>query len=103
VLQVSPIQTTSSMITRPPASRAGLDTRLEHDCAGANLNDRERVHVAMWVDADHVVQLICKHPTHLQPRLGDTLTVFSARTRGAFPLRVARNPCRVRRRARSGG
>jgi hypothetical protein len=25
------------------------------------------------VDADHVVQLICKHPTHLQPRLGDTL------------------------------
>jgi hypothetical protein len=43
------------------------------DRAGADVDDRERVCVAVRVDADHVVQLICKHPTHLQPRLGDTL------------------------------
>ena len=28
---------------------------------------------ALRVDADDVVELICKHPSHLQPRLGDTL------------------------------
>ena len=47
--------------------------RLEHHTAGAHVDDRERVHLAVRVDADHVVQLICKHPNHLQPRLGDTL------------------------------
>ena len=26
-----------------------------------------------WVDAEHEVQLICEHPNHLQPRLGDKL------------------------------
>ena len=31
------------------------------------------VPVAVRVDADHVVELICKHPNHLQPRLGEQL------------------------------
>src|SRR5436190_15512531 len=52
------------------AAAVRLNARLEYDRAGPNLDDRERVHVAVRVDADHVVQLICKHPTHLQPRFG---------------------------------
>jgi hypothetical protein len=28
------------------------------------------VRVAVRVDADHVVQLICKHSSHLQPKVG---------------------------------
>jgi hypothetical protein len=36
--------------------------RLEHHTAAAHVDDRERVLVAVRVDADHVVQLICKHP-----------------------------------------
>ena len=35
---------------------------LEHHTAAAHLDDRERVRVAVRVNADHVVQLICKHP-----------------------------------------
>jgi hypothetical protein len=31
------------------------------------LDDRDRVRVAVWVDADHVLELVCKHPFHLQP------------------------------------
>src|SRR5207244_11412303 len=55
------------------ASAVRGHTRLEDDPASPNLDDGERVPVAVRVDPDHVVQLICKHPTHLQPRLGDTL------------------------------
>jgi hypothetical protein len=47
--------------------------RLEHDSAASHLDDRERVRVAVRINTNHVVQLICKHPNHLQPRLGDTL------------------------------
>ena len=36
--------------------------RLEHHTAAAHVDDRERVCVAVRVNADHVVQLICKHP-----------------------------------------
>jgi hypothetical protein len=36
--------------------------RLEHHTARAHLDDRERVPIAMRINADHVVQLICKHP-----------------------------------------
>jgi len=28
------------------------------------------MHIAMRIDADHVVQLICKHHFHLQPSVG---------------------------------
>jgi hypothetical protein len=49
--------------------------RLEHHTASAHVEDRERVRVAVRINTDHVVQLICKHPTHLQPRLGDTTPV----------------------------
>ena len=38
------------------------DGGFEHDHAGAHLDDRDRVRVAVRVDADHVVQLICEHP-----------------------------------------
>ena len=48
-----------------------LDGRLEHNDATDDLDDRERVRVAMRVDTDDVVQLICKHPsTDLQPSVG---------------------------------
>jgi hypothetical protein len=36
--------------------------RLEHHSAAAHVDDSERVRVAVRVNADHVVQLICKHP-----------------------------------------
>ena len=36
--------------------------RLEHHTAAHDVHDRERVRVAVRVNADHVVQLICKHP-----------------------------------------
>src|SRR6266511_297295 len=36
--------------------------RLEHHTASAHVDDRERVRIAMRINADHVVQLICKHP-----------------------------------------
>ena len=50
-----------------------LRGRLEHHSAASHLDDRERVRVAVRINTNHVVQLICKHPNHLQPRLGDTL------------------------------
>ena len=36
--------------------------RLEQHTAASHVDDRERVRVAVRVNADHVVQLICKHP-----------------------------------------
>jgi hypothetical protein len=43
--------------------------RLEDDRAADDVHDRERMKVAVRVDADDVVQLICKHPrTDLQPK-----------------------------------
>ena len=38
------------------------DRRLEDDRAADDLHDRERVRVAVRVDTDDVVQLICEHP-----------------------------------------
>jgi hypothetical protein len=48
------------------------DARLEDHSSRTHLDDREGVHVAVRIDADHVVEPICKHPTHLQPTLGGT-------------------------------
>ena len=36
--------------------------RLEHNDAADDLDDSERVRVAVWVDTNDVVQLICEHP-----------------------------------------
>lgn len=36
--------------------------RLEHDSAASHVDDRKRVRVAVRVNADHVVRLVCKHP-----------------------------------------
>ena len=44
--------------------------RLEHHSTASHLDDRERVRVAVRIDANHVVQLIYKHPDHLQPGWG---------------------------------
>jgi hypothetical protein len=44
--------------------------RLEHHTAASHVDDCERVRVAVRINADHVVQLICKHSNDLQPRLG---------------------------------
>ena len=46
---------------------ARCDLHLEQRGTRRRLHDRERVRVAVRVDADHVVQLVCKHPFHLQP------------------------------------
>ena len=49
------------------------DGRLEDHSAADDLNDRDRVPVALRVDTNHVVQLICKHPfTDLQPKCWGT-------------------------------
>jgi hypothetical protein len=38
------------------------DRRLENDSAAHDLHDRERMRIAVRIDTNHVVQLICKHP-----------------------------------------
>jgi len=49
--------------------------RLEDDSATDDMHDRKCVRVAVWVDTDDVVQLICKHPfTDLQPKRWGTRT-----------------------------
>jgi len=51
------------------------DRRLEDDGAALDVHDSERVRVAVRVDTDDVVQLICKHPrTDLQPKRWGTRT-----------------------------
>jgi hypothetical protein len=45
--------------------------RLEHHRTAADIDDPDRVLVAVRVDTDHEVQLICKHLIDLQPWLGD--------------------------------
>jgi hypothetical protein len=44
------------------AIAARHDGRLEDDQAADDLHDRQRVRVAVRIDTDDVVQLICKHP-----------------------------------------
>jgi hypothetical protein len=43
-------------------SRARRDRCFEHDRTCADLDDRERVHVSARIDADDLVNFICKHP-----------------------------------------
>jgi len=55
------------------AVAVGRDRCFKHDSAGDDFDDRERMRIAMWVDADDVIQLICKHPNLTSSRaLGDT-------------------------------
>jgi hypothetical protein len=46
---------------RVPGAVRG-DVGLDQDRSADDMEHRERVPVAMRIDADHVVQLICKHP-----------------------------------------
>ena len=42
---------------------------IENDHPADDVHDRERMRIAVRVDTDDVVQLICKHPsTDLQPK-----------------------------------
>jgi hypothetical protein len=54
----------------PVAIAVRRQVRLEHDRAGSNVDDRERVRVPVRVDADDVVQLICKHPDRPPAQVG---------------------------------
>ena len=62
------------------------DVRLEHDRAADDVHDRERVPVAVRIDTNHVVQLICEHPlTDLQPKRWGThpVSVWGGKPRAA--------------------
>ena len=57
----------------PIAVAACHDGRLEHDRAGTNVHDRQRMGVAVRVNTNDVVQLICEHAIPTSSRaLGDT-------------------------------
>jgi hypothetical protein len=55
---------------RPCVAVAVRDNRrLENDGTALHVHNRKRVRVAMGVDTNDVVQLICEHPkTNLQPK-----------------------------------
>jgi hypothetical protein len=67
------------------AAPIGADLRLEHDGVCRSGDESERVGVAVGVDADDVVQLICEHAIYLQPpgwgRSGGRSGVETARGR----------------------
>ena len=44
------------------AAQVGMHRLLGHQCARRRGHDRKRVLVAVGVDPDHVVHLLCKHP-----------------------------------------
>ena len=44
------------------AAPAGRRRRLRDQRASTRVDDRKRVLVTMCIDADHVVQFVCKHP-----------------------------------------
>ena len=46
----------------PIATAVCRNLRLEHDRAFSNVDDRECVRVAVRIDTNDVVQLICEHP-----------------------------------------
>jgi len=62
------------------------DRRLHNDRAASDIHDRQRVRVAVRVDTDDVVQLICEHPrTDLQPSVGghEPVSVWGCKPRAA--------------------
>ncbi len=54
---------------RVALTRSG-NRRLEDDHSTEHMHDRKRMTIAVRVDTNDIVHLICKHPIHLQPRLG---------------------------------
>ena len=57
---------------RPPvAGRPGIDHKLVQDLTGAGAHHRQGVGVAVGVDTDDDVHLVCQHPLHLHARLGE--------------------------------
>jgi hypothetical protein len=56
----------------PVAIAVCRNVRLEHDRAASNLDDRERMRVAMRVDTNDGAQPICRHPSTASHALGDT-------------------------------
>jgi hypothetical protein len=57
------------------AAAVSRDRCLENDRARGDLDHRERMRIAMRIDTDDVVQLICKHPfPDLQPERWGTQT-----------------------------
>jgi hypothetical protein len=46
----------------PVAIAVSRNVRFEHDRAGSNVDDRECMRVAVRVDTNDAVQLICEHP-----------------------------------------
>ncbi len=45
--------------------------RLKQNGSADDMHNRKRMRITMRIDTDHVVDFICKHHFHLQPRLGD--------------------------------
>ena len=63
--------------------------RLGDDRAADDVHDRERVRVAVRVDTDDVIQLICEHPkTDLQPSVGghEPVSVWGCKTAGGITV-----------------
>jgi hypothetical protein len=55
------------------AAAVGGDRRLEHDHTTPHIDDTERMLVAVRIDTDDVVQLICDHPDRTSSPVGGTL------------------------------
>jgi hypothetical protein len=57
------------------AATVSGDDPLEHDQAGTDLDDRERVRIPMRADSNHVAQLICEHPKRPPAHVGGHVPV----------------------------
>ena len=55
------------------AAAVSCHGRLEHDHTAADIDDADRVLIAVRVDTDHVVQLICNHPDRPPALVGGQL------------------------------
>jgi hypothetical protein len=73
-------------LARDLTGRARGDRLLEHDSAGADLDDRERVHVPVRIDTNDVINLICKH---LYRPPAETLAINNRSRSGASEPRAA--------------
>jgi hypothetical protein len=79
---VSASELQRSLVARP----VRRDFAREHDTARAHLDDRERMGVTVSLDADHVVQPICKHP-YRPP--AETVAITNRSRSGALEPRAA--------------
>jgi hypothetical protein len=75
--------------------RARGDRRLDHGSARADLDDRERVHVSVRINANDVINLTCKHLYRPPP---ETLAINNRSRSGSPPqFRPRSDHNRVRR------